>query len=248
MSILSKNRLMASLVLATASMAFTATAVTAQEVSFEAVAAWESEYIFRGVQLQQNSFQPSAQIDIDQFYFGAWAALPTNNGGAFDSEIDLFAGVGVPLGEKAALDLGFTYYTYPESTAFIGGDDNTFETFAGFSFDGVLSPSLYAFYDFDLNAFTLEASLSHSWPLAPQFSFDVASHLGGVYASSARGFSYYGLSADISHTLTDNASAALGVRWSGASEDTMFADVVNGVPSRFTDNSVSFGLSLTVTR
>ncbi len=214
------------------------------EFTFEANMAWESEYIFRGAQVHEFSFQPSLQIDYNQFYIGTWGAVPLSNSGTFNTEVDFYAGLGVPVTEQVDLDFGATFYTFPS----VAGATN-FETFAGITYDNAVSPSLYVFYDFDLNAVTIEGSAGHSWPLADQLSFDVGVNAGAVYTQGAASdYYYYGVTADVSHEINDRVSASFGARWTGSTQNTFFSNVVAGNPVWNQDNSISFGVALTVTR
>ena len=62
----------------------------AQDLTVETNFAFESEYVFRGVQLATESFQPSIDIGYDAFYLGLWTNQPTEDGSA--DEIDYYAG------------------------------------------------------------------------------------------------------------------------------------------------------------
>ena len=130
-----------------------ASVASAQELSVSAAVSYESDYIFRGVRLADEFIAPSVDISYGDFYAGVWAALPWDSGD--ETEVDFYAGYGFGVSETVSADVGVTYYTYPDS-------ENTVEIYGGLSFEAPLSPAVYAFYDFDLEALTIEASGGHS--------------------------------------------------------------------------------------
>ena len=56
-----------------------------------------SEYIFRGIKLAENTFQPSVEVAVDDFYVGVWGSLPTEkrNSMGYTDEWDAYAGYGL---------------------------------------------------------------------------------------------------------------------------------------------------------
>jgi len=82
------------------------TAASAQ-VELTGNAGFMSEYFYRGI--LQNTSAANGGLDLasGMFSAGTWAA-DVGDG----SEIDLYAGVGIPLGESASLYLGGTGYFY----------------------------------------------------------------------------------------------------------------------------------------
>jgi len=205
----------------------------AQELSVSTTLAWESDYIFRGVRLADEYFAPSVDISYGDFYAGIWAALPveaTKADGSDANEVDFYAGYGFGLSETVSADIGFTYYTYPETSDEFFDTDNTFEVYAGLSFEAPLSPAVYVFYDFDLEALTFEASGGHSVEISEEGSVDFTVYVGWVDPDMASDYFYYGAGAAYSYAFTENASASIGVNYYG-SEDAMEWD---GSKSKFT--------------
>ena len=85
-------------------------AVSAQtEVS--ANAGFMSKYYYRGIPQEFSSASAGLDVSAGSFSAGTWAA--DVNGG---SEIDLYAGVGFPLGESASVSIGGTGYFYTDPT------------------------------------------------------------------------------------------------------------------------------------
>lgn len=205
----------------------------AQELSISTTVAWESDYVFRGVGLAEEYFAPAIDISYGDFYAGIWAALPVDS--EFGNEVDYYAGYGFGLSETVSADVGFTYYTYPDAgDDFFDSDVNTFEIYGGVSFEAPLSPAAYVFYDFDLEALTLELSGGHSVEVSEKGTVDLTGFLGYVDADGFDWY-YYGLGASLTHSFTDNASASVFVNWYGSEEDTIMGD----------DNELSFGVSFT---
>ncbi|MEL7028545.1 MAG: TorF family putative porin [Pseudomonadota bacterium] len=225
-------------------------AANAEELSISATWAYESEYIFRGVQFSDSSFQPSLDISYGAFYIGAWAALPVgDNDVAFGDEIDLYAGYGFDISDLVSADVGVTYYTFPDAASGFfdtldeedGTGANTVEPYVGFAFAVPLDPSVYFYYDFMFDTFTLQGDAGYSYPLTDEASFDLGAYVGHVFDDDDDAdYTYYGVSADVGYAFADNASGSLGVRWGGSSEDTFFDDINDGTVQ---DNSFWWGLS-----
>ncbi len=189
---------------------------SAQEMSISTAVAFESTYIFRGAKFADEFIAPSVDISYGDLYAGIWAALPLET--AYESEVDYYAGYGFGLSETMSADVGFTYYTFPDSNdGFFDSDVNTFEIYGGLSFDAPLSPAVYAFYDLDLEAFTLEVSGGHSIEVSDSTSFDLSAYLGWV-DGDGWDYIYYGAGAANSIAFTDNASASIFVNYYGSEE------------------------------
>lgn len=90
-----------------------ASAVQAQ-LSISTAIDFETEYIFRGLQLADESIMPSIDFAYDSFYFGIWSAQPITK--SQDNEIDFYGGVGFDLSEGVSVDFGVTLYYYPVTT------------------------------------------------------------------------------------------------------------------------------------
>jgi uncharacterized protein (TIGR02001 family) len=201
---------------------------SADELSISSTFAWESDYVFRGFQLAEEYFAPSVDLSYGGFYAGIWAALPVD--AQFGNEVDFYAGYGFGLSETVSADFGFTYYTYPDAADdFFDSDVNTFEIYAGLSFDMPFSPAVYVFYDFDAfdGALTIEASGGHSVEVSEEATVDFTVFIGYFDASdiylgtNVDSHMYYGASAGYSYAFTDNASWSIGLNWYGSSEDSM---------------------------
>ncbi len=228
-----------------------ATSASAEELTLSTSWAFETEYVFRGVQFSETSFQPDVSLGYGGFYLGAWAALPVGDDDvAFGDEIDVYGGYDFGLTDLVSGGVGFTYYTFPDaSSGFFdtldedeGTGANTFEIFATFGFDTFLAPSATVYYDFMFGTVTLEGGIGHSIPLAEALSLDFGTTIGHVFDDDDGGdYTYYQATADVSYAFTDSVSGAIGARYGMSSEDTFFDDINNGT---FQDNSFWFGASL----
>lgn len=197
-----------------------ATAASAQdEISVTTTFAWESSYVFRGVQYAEESFMPGLDVAIGGAYFGIWAALPA---GAEANEVDFYAGYGADVADGVSLDFGVTHYTFPSSGADIGEDGATTEIFAGAALDLPVSPSLYVYYDFDLEAFTFEGSIGHSIEIDEKTTFDLSGAVGYVSPDGGDSYTYILASAGFGYAFNDYASGSVYANYSSASEDMMF--------------------------
>src|SRR5690606_24759715 len=59
---------------------------------------YATEYVFRGYELADQSFQPSIEASVGDFYVGLFANLPTQRGGLNDvSEIHYYGGFAVEV-------------------------------------------------------------------------------------------------------------------------------------------------------
>lgn len=193
---------------------------------------YESEYIFRGQDLSDHSFQPGVEFGYGVLggdaYFGVWSSHEISNSDDINTEIDFYLGYALGLDQFIDLpltaDAGFTYYMYPDANVAV---DRSREAYLGFAADVLLSPALYYYYDFDLEQSVLELSIGHSLDLAEFLDVNASLDLGAYWgfvdtddvgagqlgAAVANGYSYAGISADVVYALSETASASVGGRW-----------------------------------
>ncbi len=186
--------------------------VQAEEISVSGTVGYETKYVFRGVALADDFFSPAVDVSVGNFYAGAWAALPIDS--MFDEELDLYAGLNQDLGDITTLDVGLTLYTYPGADA-----DSTTEFYAGLSWDMQLSPSLYVFYDIDLDALTGEFSFGKTVEINEKNSWEWGIHVGYWMPDVGDSLAYGGISLAYSLALSDDVSLSLGTNYYAASEN-----------------------------
>jgi len=218
---------------------------SAGDVSVSTTIDYTTDYVFRGVSLAESAIQPGVEVAVGDFYVGAWASTGIGDTSIFaGDELDLYAGYGLSLSDDLGLDVGVTYYHYPQGGSLFETDDGgagTYEVYAGLSYDTTLSPSVYAYYDFTLEAFTVEGGLEHSLPMSDKTSLDLGLSAGLV---DGDGFSYeYGqLSASVGYAFTDDVSAYVGANYALSSDDTLIGEYdLTNLTAEFKDNKLFFG-------
>lgn len=210
-----KNSLKA---LSVAALAAPASLFALEGLEVDSYFAFESEYSFRGVKLAGPSIQPGVDISYMGAYVGVWSSSELfKDVDGPELEIDYLIGYAFEV-EDFEIDFGFTAYTFP-------GGDNTYEIYVGTTYSGlVVDPSLYFFYDFELEAFTIEGGAGYGIDLAEfgldGFGLDFGGYIGYVFADdSDEDYFYYLLTADLVFDLNEAAYASVGVRLSGNDGD-----------------------------
>ncbi|MGH8020255.1 MAG: TorF family putative porin [Opitutaceae bacterium] len=170
-----------------------------------------SDYIFRGIQLSENTLHPSIEISSDQFYLGYWGAFPINNteSKGWVDEYDFYAGFNQQIGETTAVDVGLTHYYYTQL-------DSTTEAYVGLTGDvGGMTPGVYVYYDFDLQNLTVQGSVGYSLPLENAgTSLDLSATVGYVEPDMGDSYAFYGASAVIPFQVNENATISVGLHYS----------------------------------
>lgn len=212
-----KNSLKA---LAIAAIATPASLFAVEGLEVDSYFAFESEYSFRGVKLAGPSIQPGVDISYMGAYVGIWSSSEIfKDSDSPELEVDYIVGYALDI-EDITVDVGFTAYTFP-------GDTDTYEIYVGATYGGLdfpIEPSLYLFYDFELEDFTIEGSLAYGLDLAEfgleGFGIDFGAYLGYVFADdSDADYLYYQLTADLVFDLNEAAYASVGVRLAGNDGD-----------------------------
>jgi len=182
---------------------------------------YASKYVFRGIEYAKDSIQPSIEIATGNFYAGVWTNQPVTNNS--DNEFDFYAGYGIPMNDTWKLDVGATLYYYPEADT-SSFEEKTFEGYVGLT--GTVAgftPGIYAYYDFDLKAMTLQGSVGYSIPLETAgSSLDFSVTLGNVSPDVGDDYMYYGIGVNLPYKLTEKATFAVGAQY--ASNDLDGAD------------------------
>jgi len=185
-----------------------ATAVQAQtpmgNLTGTGAIAYESQYVFRGKKIADSSMQPKAEVGMQlsansNFYIGAWANEPVSRRSGTGSaqfqqdEMDLYAGVYYDLPGNVAVDVGDTYYWYPEA----GGSsvatpqgvplDRSDEAYIGFIYNTVsflgynFNPAVYYYHDMNKDSNVVEISARYTWDLTPIVGFSGLSLQPHIY-------------------------------------------------------------------
>lgn len=235
--------------LSTSAMAPTA---LAGDISVSTSIDYVSEYVFRGVSFASAAVQPGIEVSKGGFTAGVWTSVAFGEASVVaGDEIDVYAGYSWSLSDVISADVGATIYHFPDvdGSLFDFGGASTIEGYAGLSFDVPLAPSVYAYYDLDLEAFTVEGGVSHSVPVADKTSLDLGLTAGFVTVDGGGDYQYGSASASVGYGFTDDVSAYVGANFSLSSEDTLnfrrFTDM-NGDPFSATtdDNILWFGVGV----
>lgn len=199
---------------------------------------YESTYVFRGVKQSDSAIQGGVElgypVEKGNLYAGVWTSQPVGKAGQND-EIDLYVGWTRPLTEELTIDVGYVYYWYADTEG-PGALLRSNEIHVGVTYDtskvlnGInLNPSVYGYYDWDLDSFTIEGSLSYSYDLSALttvegLSLDPAIYLGwntngkplASWGSTTwnSGF-YYGANLNLTYQVNDFVSVYAGIRWAG---------------------------------
>lgn len=227
----------------------------AANLSIAGTFGYESTYMFRGALKDRQVFQSGVELGYligqGEIYAGVWGSMPiTFRGGNNVNEFDYYLGYTQAVGDIVSLDAGFTYYSY--ST---GDIRQTREIYVGATADVLLSPSLYVYYDFDLEQTLFEGSISYSLDLAQYthvegLSLENTAYLGFLNARKVNAgntgiaknsYMYFGFASDIAYAITENISTSFGIRWV-INNDGHNGNSVNGSGTK--DNQFWVGGSL----
>jgi uncharacterized protein (TIGR02001 family) len=193
-----------------------------------------SEYVFRGVEQADNSFQGSVEVAIQDFYVGLWSNQPITR--HQNNELDLYAGYKYKLNDRLSFEAVGTYYWYPEAGN--SGVRHTTEAGVGATYTVAgISTSVYGYYDFDLEATTGQVSVGYSFPLeAIGASLDVTGYWGYTDAKDVlpqatldirEAYQYYGADVSVAYKLSEKASFTVGAHWAD-NKDLLFKGDVAG--------------------
>jgi uncharacterized protein (TIGR02001 family) len=179
----------------------------AQDLSLSADMTYTSKYVFRGVKVTEQSIQPSVELSTGDFYAGVWSNQPIKSGE--DNEFDFYAGFGIPVNETIKLDVGATYYYYPDSDS-----GATFEPYIGVTGEIMgLSAGLYLYRDIDVKAWTTQGNLGYSFPIeAAGVSLDLGAYYGNVDGRN-ESYRYYGVDLSVPFQINENAVVTVGVHY-----------------------------------
>jgi uncharacterized protein (TIGR02001 family) len=207
-----------------------ASPAVAEDLSISTSLGFESRYVFRGVQFAETSVQPAVTISKDGFHIGAWFNLPVGDDDFVNltngEELDIVAGYSAPLSDFATIDVGVTYYVFPEAMSGFGdfyeedGDGlgiNTIEPYVSLSFNAPLSPVIAIYHDFMYDTTTFQGTVSHSIRNADKTGFDLSGYIGYVVDDSIGTDYLYGVaSAGFSYAFSEASKIYLGARYGGS--------------------------------
>ncbi len=195
-----------------------ATGAAAQDVSVSTSIDYVTEYVFRGVSFENEAVQPGVEVALGDFSAGVWASTGLGSDSLADTdEVDFYAGYGFALSDLVSGSVGATWYHFPD-----GGD--TFEGYVGLAFDTFLAPSITAYYDIELEAFTLEGGIGHSIATGENSTFDLGAVGGLVTADGGGDYEWLTLSASLGYSFTDDVGVYVGANYSLNTESLLDFD------------------------
>lgn len=195
-------------ILALAALAAGVSAQAQNALSVTVDVTFVSDYVFRGVHLDNSSIQPSVEISYGDFYVGIWHSNSIGSAKFVNSETDLYLGYGFAINDTLSLDVGVTQYTY-------SGASDTTEFYAGISADVLLSPSVYYYHDTVLEISSYIGSIGHSLPVdAINASLDFSASLGYIQVpGSGNDYTYGSVGVSVPFALSETATLTAGIEY-----------------------------------
>ena len=212
--------------------ALSADKVAAEDIGAEVSVGYDTDYMFRGVNLGQDLLWSDVNVSTSlsdglDLGVGAWYANVADDAG--NDELDIYAGLSTSMGDMS-VDLGATYYYYPDPTA----GEGTLEFGIGLGTSaGPIDLSLGLYYDIDLEAAYYEVGAATSFDLTDTMAVDVGGAIGNADGDTLTALTF---TIGVPITLSDSASLSPYVGVNIALDD---------YEDEFGDDIYS-GLSLTV--
>ena len=216
-----KQSILALAAVSAGTAAYAAEAAKSHDVAFTLDVTYVSDYVFRGIKVADSALQPSLEATYADFYAGAWHSneLSDNKLGGTQDETDLYVGFKPKLDDTFSADIGVTRYVYSG-----GSRVDTSEVYVGVTANVALSPSLYAYYDFDQEIATYIASIGYSLPLeAIKSSLDFSVSGGFVDVNGGQEYVYGVAGVSIPYKLSDTSTLTVGADYIANDDDQIGA-------------------------
>lgn len=182
--------------------ALSADKVAAEDIGAEVSVGYDTDYMFRGVNLGQDLLWSDVNVSTSlsdglDLGVGAWYANVADDAG--NDELDIYAGLSTSMGDMS-VDLGATYYYYPDPTA----GEGTLEFGIGLGTSaGPIDLSLGLYYDIDLEAAYYEVGAATSFDLTDTMAVDVGGAIGNFDGDTLTALTF---TIGVPITLSDSAS------------------------------------------
>ena len=182
--------------------ALSADKVAAEDIGAEVSVGYDTDYMFRGVNLGQDLLWSDVNVSTSlsdglDLGVGAWYANVADDAG--NDELDIYAGLSTSMGDMS-VDLGATYYYYPDPTA----GEGTLEFGIGLGASaGPIDLSLGLYYDIDLEAAYYEVGAATSFDLTDTMAVDVGGAIGNADGDTLTALTF---TIGVPITLSDSAS------------------------------------------
>jgi hypothetical protein len=205
-----------------------AEAASAQGIMFEREvrAAVLTDYVFRGVQLGEESFKLVGELRFNGLHGGVALIQPFENDD-FSNETRAFAGWSPHLEDHGSMldfELGFTWYGHPDAAPGFN-DQSRFEPYAKLFIDAPLMPSISGYYDAELETYTLEGRLTQWIELGGLNGLEFGFDGGLVSPDEADDHAYAQGSIDFVRNFLGGIEGYVGLRGSVSSEDRYFDNI-----------------------
>lgn len=223
-----------------------------------------SEYVFRGQSRGAQSITSQNTFTLPGGLSGgaAYIAGIDPDSAVQRDEIRAFVNYAVPLDSTISIDVGGTYYYFPQAGGFFetrGGSAGSYEVYGSVGLDEVfLSPKATVFYDLTLENLTLEGAIEHNFDL-PRKGWTGSVGLTAGYVDednsfvandAALDYGYGVATLGLNKVITDNISFHLNGNFAyNSEEDTLNLDrdvLASGlnVPTRDSDTKFWYGTGL----
>lgn len=211
--------------MATAGGAVFAAPAAAQGIMFERTvrAAVNTGYVFRGVQLGEETFKLAGELRFNGLHGGVLLLQPFETDD-FSNETRLYGGWSPHLedmGSKLDLEFGFTWYATPDAAPGFS-DESRFEPYAKLFIDAPLMPSIAGFYDIEREAYTVEGRLTQWVELGGLNGLELALDGGLVSPDEADEHAYALGSVEFVRNFLNGVEGYVGLKGSVSSEDLYF--------------------------
>ncbi|MDR2777100.1 MAG: hypothetical protein LBB17_03630 [Puniceicoccales bacterium] len=209
------------------------------DLTLETNVQFRTERVFRGRNEFHAAWMPQIKVgypvaDGGNAYVGIDTALDIKGGSALNQWAP-YLGVLWDVTELFTVDGGYKcrfYESIPSKSDRGDIERHSNEIHGGVIVDVLLEPSLYCFYDFNRKEFAIEGRVRYNFDLSQyafsglgvnlgaKVGFDQASKPYGLPYQAVlgkKGYSYYGVNADLIYELNNNAKVKVGVAYEGNS-------------------------------
>ena len=221
-----KQSILALAAVSAGTAAYAAEAAKSNDVAFTLDVSYVSDYVFRGVKVSDSALQPSLEATYADFYAGAWHSNEISDNTPaptvadpipVQDETDLYVGLKHKLDDTFSADVGVTRYLYNG-----GSQIDSSEVYVGINANVLLSPSIYAYYDFDKEVATYIGSVGYSLPIeAIKSSLDFSASVGFVDINGGQEYLYGVAGVAIPYKLSDTSTLTVGVDYIANDDDNI---------------------------
>ena len=173
-------------------------------------AAFESQYMDRGEQVADESFQATLQHFLDQGYIGAWTSRALDGGA---DEYTLYAGWIRELNPLWTFDAGLTAFLVREAGESV---EEGLEPYVGVTLEYLFRPAVYLYYDSENRHWVAEVFTSREFKFAGGLSLAIDAYAGSVWTrrNNDPGWSYLGGAIDCIYAVGGGTTIRAGLRLS----------------------------------